>query len=208
MARTNPFAPKLEEVDERKERVRSHMERIYEKNQEFFKAKFKKKYEEKTIKLYRGVGLGVVDTYIPGALESWTTQISTAKKFADMMSRDYRDYTIMTAEVPIQHIFGSFESFGDYWPGEEDLKGKKEYIVMGGTFATTPIYAFDVSRKTEIDKLKTFKEWTLYEGKNSAMKTLKIVTPSMKDFKKVLASGKAAKGVDKREQEIKSSDKT
>lgn len=192
---------------ELREKIKGNFKAIYEKNQEFFRQKFKKKYETKTIKLYRGVGLGVVDTYIPGALESWTTAIGTAKRFAEMMSRQNEDYTILTAEVPIQHIFGSFESFTETWPGEEDLKGKKEYVVMGGTFATTPLYVYDVGRKEPTKELKSFREWALYEGsENMKKKQVTITTPSMPGFAKVLKSGKAALGNDSKEHEARKSE--
>lgn len=195
------------EDPEIKEKIKNNFKTIYEKNQEFFRQKFKKKYETKTIKLYRGVGLSVVDTYIPGALESWTTAIGTAKLFAEMMSNKNEDYTILMAEVPIQHIFGSFESFTETWPGEEDLKGKKEYVVMGGTFATTPLYVYDVVRKEPTKELKSFTEWTLYEGSRiMKKKQVKIYTPSMSGFEKVLKSGKAALGNDPNEHEVRKSE--
>lgn len=192
-------------AESRKNVIQENLSSLYEKSQEFFKKKFGKKYDTKKIKLYRGVGVGLVDNYIPGALESWTTQISTANRFADMMGHK-KGGTILTAEVPIQDIFGSFESLSESFPGEEDLKGKKEYIVMGGTFATTPIYIFDVKRKETKNQLKPFKEWLEENKKMSMGKSIKIVTPSMKDFQKVIASGKSAFGNTHKENELRKPD--
>jgi len=189
-------------VDLSKKKIRTNLESIYEKSQDFFKAKFKKSYENKTITLYRGVGSETVDVYVPGALESWTTQISTAKKFASMMSRSDKSYTILYAEVPIQHIFGSWESFEETWPAEEDLVGKKEYIVMGGTFATTELFRYDSYTKEKTGQLKAFREWFLHEGKNMTDK-IKIMTPSMKGFDKIIKSSSTAKGNDPKENEAR-----
>lgn len=192
----------------RKERLNGHLAGLYEKNQQYYKDKYKKKYDTKMIKLYRGVGVKTVDSYIPGSLESWTTNVSTAKKFANMMSRRNEDYTILVAEVPIKDIFGSWDSFIETWPGEENLKGKKEYIVMGGTFATTPIYKYDTDRKETIKQLNTFKEWVeVNEAKINKEKSIKIVTPSMKGFKNTLNSGKTALGNDPKENEVRKNEK-
>lgn len=188
------------------DRFKSHFTTLYERNQEFFKQKFKKKYEDTTIKLYRGVGISTVDTYVPGALESWTTQVSTAKRFGEMMTSKGNTYTILYAEVPIQHIFGSFESFADTFPGEEDLKGKKEYIVMGGTFATTPIYTFDTDKKVTKNKVTPFKEWVMTEGFGMIKKAIKVMTPSMKGFSKVIKSSNTAKGNDPKENDARKSE--
>ena len=197
------------------ETAKDHLSSLYEKNKKYYKDKYKKNYETKTIKLYRGIGETGVDSYIPGALESWTTNISTAVNFAKMMAPSTYKYgkyvpgtgTVLTAEVPIRDIFGSWDSFDDVWPGEEDLKGKKEYIVMGGTFSTTPLYVVDMRTKTPENQLKTFKEWTYY-GMNESKSTeaLKIITPSMKDFKTIMKSGKAALGNDPKENEVRKKD--
>ena len=117
------------------------------------------------------------------------------------------EYSILVAEVPVQDIFGSWDSFDETWPGEEDLKGKKEYIVMGGTFATTPIYTFDLDKKETIDKVVPFKEWVeIMEATNVKKDAIKIVTPDMKGFDKILKSGKAALGNDPKENEIRKAD--
>lgn len=164
-----------EAYDRKKDLIVSNFAKMYERSQEFFKAKFKKKYDTQVMTLYRGVSIENPLDYVPGALESWTTQLGTAKTFAKMMSRNHRTYTILRTEVPIQHCFGSFESFGDDWPGEEDLKGKKEYIVMGGTFAVSPIYVMDLSDGTE-EIFKTFKEWYMPEAKEEQIKISTKVT--------------------------------
>lgn len=203
----------LDIVRERKDTILSNFEKLYERSQTYYKDKYKKQYDTKTIKLYRGVGLEEIDTYIPGALESWTTNVSTAKLFAEMMAPPPKSYyskkntgSIMMAEVPIQDIFGSWDSFSETWMGEEDLKGKKEYIVMGGTFATTPIYKYDPKSKETYGNVQTFKEWSLYEGKNMKKNGIKITTPSMKGFDKILKSGKAALGNDPKEAEVRKID--
>lgn len=193
-------------IDLKKDDIVTKFENLYNRNQNFYKNKFGKKYEKKTLKLYRGVGINVVDKYIPGAIESWTANVSVAKLFGEMMSSRNEPYTILYAEVPIQHIFGCFESFYDFWPGEEDLKGKKEYIVMGGTFASTPLYVFDTYEKKQTRELSSIREWfNINENRNDDMKKVKIITPSMKNFEKDLKSKKTAKGNDPKENEVRKS---
>jgi len=180
------------------DKIAGNFESIYGKTQSFYKNKMNKKYETAKIKLYRGIGQKDVGTYTPGSLESWTSVVSTAKKFAKMMSDADNEGTILYAEVPIQHIFGSYESFYETWPNEQDLKGKKEFIVMGGTFATTPLYLYDPSTKEKVSTLN-FKEWIeLKESKET--KSIKVVTPSDDGFDP--NDPKAAFGNDPKEEKI------
>lgn len=174
---------------------------IYDETQQYFKEKLKKKYSGYKLKLYRGIGRSVVDSYIPGALESWTTALSTAVRFGKMMQPYNSDegYTILYAEVPIEDIWASWESNKDVWAGEEDLKGKKEYVVMGGTFASNQISVFNTTNKEVGKSLKPFNEWTIMEN----AKKLKIVTPTDPDFVKILNSGTVAKGNDATERDIR-----
>ena len=198
-AQNNKLA--YEAIDDNKDTFNKNLTSLYYRNQEFFKQKFKKKYDNHKVKLYRGIGIRT-NSYIPGALESWTTQLSTAVNFAKMMQRRGDSYTVLYAEIPIQHIFGSWESFAETFEGEEDLKGKKEHIVMGGTFATTPIYEYDVSTK-EVKSMKSFTEWINLEenSKLDKLKRIKIVTPSMPNFKKLF--DKSGKGNDPKENEVR-----
>lgn len=171
--RVQPYGRQDNVFDEyaKSERVKNHFDKMYEKSQEFFKKKYKKKYDTTVIKLYRGLGIEDVSGYAPSTMESWSPLVSTAKRFASMMSRSHRDYTVLYAEVPIQYIIGTYESLGDVFEDDEMLKGKKEHIVMGGAFEHIPIYKYDVNRK----ELKPFKEHVIFEQKNERVP---IVSPS------------------------------
>jgi hypothetical protein len=199
---SNMYSPEnFESEDDKKiehfnDRILSNFEVIYEKSQQFFKEKFKKRYQDKHIKLYRGVALPGIGSYRPGAIESWSTNLSTAKRFASMMSGYKKEPYVLYAEVPIQHIFGSYESFVDTFPGEEDLKGKKEYMVMGGTFSTTPMYLLDI--QTKGTTLLTVREWLSEDiDMNKVVKQVEISKNKGKPTEK------EALGIDPREYEFR-----
>lgn len=88
-----------------------HFQKVYEDTQE--------KLEEETVTLHRGVK-GNVTTH--SKLESWSELKSIANKFDD--------YTL-EAEVDVEDVFATWETLGEMWP-EEDVKGKKEWMVFGG----------------------------------------------------------------------------
>lgn len=187
-----------------KEVLTKQFDQIYAESQEFFKQKYKKKYGGLKLKLYRGVGITNLDTYVPGALESWSLDKSTATRFAKMMGHN-KGSSILEAEVPIEHIWGSYESLRDSFPPESNLKGKKEHIVMGGTFATTQIKATIHGRYSVKEKLFTVKEYfEMLKEQKKEYKILKIVTPSMKGFKNLIS--KAAFGNDMKENQMKEKD--
>ena len=125
--------------------IKSHFDWMYEDCQKFYKEKLKKKYAGKTFKLYRGVGGSDLKRYTPGTIESWTSTISTAKTFAKVMSSGDKQF-VLIAEVPVEGIIGSWEQLagpGDF-PREVDLKGKKEFMVLGGVLKDCEIKAFEV----------------------------------------------------------------
>jgi len=136
---------------------------IYAETQAFLKGKMKKKYDTKLITIYRGVGIpsSKVMNYVPGALESWTTQLGTASTFAKMMSdpRSKDGGTILYAEVPASAIWATYESLSGWFPAEKNLKGKKEHIVLGGVFAKYPIRVYNPKTKSPTDTLISFSEW-------------------------------------------------
>lgn len=182
--------------------IEDNFQSIYNATQQYFKEKLKKKYSGYKFKLFRGIGSDNVETYIPGALESWTTALGTAKTFAKMMSHNGPG-TVMYAEVPVEDIWASWDATSDVWVGEEDLKGKKEYVVLGGTFASTPLNVFNTTSKETGKMLKTFKEWT---SLNESEKTVKIVTPNDENFDKIVNDPSTAKGNDEKERQIRKSD--
>ena len=119
----------------------------------FYKNKFKKKSDpdpdlsQKYVDIYRGVGGW--QEYTPAAVESWTTQQSTANKFGKMMSSrpegsrygSQKEYSLLSSKVPYNDIVWSYESVkGKYgWPDDKELKGKKEFVVMGGALVKSGI---------------------------------------------------------------------
>lgn len=174
-----------EREEEIPEHVLSHFETVYNKTQDFFRETVKN-HENKTVKLYRGIGIKNVDRYIPGALESWSKQKSTANKFAKMMAPDPSDGgTILMAKVPYTAIWGTWESLKPEFPPEDHLKGKKEYIVMGGTFATTEIYVLDKGE----DRVLPFVEWLELKEAEEQGKPVEIVDQEGAETDETTATG-------------------
>lgn len=172
-------SPKLKSEFYSHPRVVKQFETMYDNTQKFYQEKLKKKYEGATVKLFRGIGVDGAKSYVPAPMESWSKDVSTAKAFAKMMGGySSGDGTIMIAEVPIKYIIASYEANADTWLSEADLKGKKEYVVMGGAFNDIPIYTFYTKNKTTGDQLN-FKEYVdMVEGKyDESREQIKIVTP-------------------------------
>jgi hypothetical protein len=83
------------------------------------------KLPDKPATLYRGVR-GRVSTH--NNLESWSELRHIADEFGGERTH------IMKAEVEPTDVFATWETLGDAWP-EEDVKGKKEWMVLGGALA-------------------------------------------------------------------------
>ena len=96
------------------EQTKQNARELYEETQS--------KLPDKPKTLYRGVKSEVT---VHGNLESWTELKYIAKKFGD---------NVMTAEVDPEDVFATWETLGDEWP-EEKVKGKKEWMVLGGGLA-------------------------------------------------------------------------
>ena len=91
--------------------VRSTIRDMYDQTQQSFKDR-----GVETVTLYRGVKSNV---RIPGVVESWTTDLATAKKF--------NGYDIMKMEVSIDRIF--MHSGGPGWKNGK-YGEQYEYMVM------------------------------------------------------------------------------
>ena len=81
--------------------------------------------------LYRGVR-GPMTTH--GNLESWSELKYIAKEFAGDENVRTDLGQVLTAEVDPEDVFCTWETLGDEWP-EEEVKGKKEWMVLGGGLA-------------------------------------------------------------------------
>ncbi len=130
-----------------KTRMAEHFAALKIETEDFYKKKFAKKSDPnpdlsmKTIDVWRGVG-GHFDDYIPAAAESWSAQKSSANKFGKMTaqggrswgSRSEGKYTLVAAKISYNDVLWSYESVkGKYgWPSDKKLKGKKEFVVIGG----------------------------------------------------------------------------
>lgn len=107
---------------------------IYNKTQDFYANK--KVAKTGFTKLYRGVGREVT---VSSPIESWTLNISTAKRFADMMAppitkRGQTQSTGFVLEndkpIPIEKVLMTWESMKGIYPPESELRGKKEVVVI------------------------------------------------------------------------------
>lgn len=171
----------LEDLTYKQPRFTGHFNTMYNKTQEFYRQKLGKKYDGYKFKLYRGIGTYPTHKYIPSTIESWSLELSTAVRFAKMMAKQGAG-TVLYAEVPVTGVIGSYEALDEVFLSDADLKGKKEIMVMGGAFAEVPIYEFNVDGKTPVDKISSFKEFTMMEQVfKENKKQIKIVKPSQKD---------------------------
>jgi hypothetical protein len=94
--------------------------------------KVKNKGVDKPLDLVRGVG-GHSAAYTPGAVESWTTDKRTAERFGKMMSNQKDEYSTLSTRVTHADVLWSWQSAAGKpgWPAEKDLKGKKEFVILG-----------------------------------------------------------------------------
>lgn len=173
--------------------VRSHFQDLYNQTQNFFKEKFGKKYEKKTIKLYRGVGVPNATSYVPAPMESWSTLKSTARKFAKNMSpHGGSGGSVFVSNVPVQYIIMTYQAQSDDWADESELQGEKEHVVLGGAFNEIELKRVDLGDFA----IQTFSEWINESESEKDMKTIKIVKPSERDEHTAL-------GVDPKEPEVR-----
>jgi hypothetical protein len=117
---------------QRSENMRVNLEKLYSETQAFYTQKFKGvDLDRKMLDLYRGVGVTGVETYKPWSVESWSPLPSTAKRFGKMMGGN-KGYTILRAQAPYSSVLFSHEAQKAYWTEEKSLKGKREFVVLGG----------------------------------------------------------------------------
>lgn len=128
--------PKIDGVDVHKNLIHpdaiTYMNRIHTVAKEIHKQKL-----PETISIYRGVGLVIPvskeNPYIPNAIESWTTDINTARKFAhmshvpDAIPHVFRA-TVHRDDILLSHHMGDRMPF---IPPESELEGKEEIIPLG-----------------------------------------------------------------------------
>jgi len=99
------------------EEIKRYAQEIYEETQA--------KLDDEPETLYRGV-YGPITAH--SNLESWSSEKIMAERFAD---DDHENSRVMTARVDPEDVFCTWETLGEEWP-EEDVKGKKEWMVLGG----------------------------------------------------------------------------
>jgi hypothetical protein len=152
-----PGTPKLQAPD----RLVENVKKLKAETEAFYKAKLAKKSDSdpdlssKSIELYRGVG-GHVSAYTPAAAESWSKDKSTATRFGKLMAPNaIEDHTILTTKSNYGNALWTWESAAGKpgWPAESELKGKKEFVLLGGTIK-------DVNAETKSKDLKwNGKKW-------------------------------------------------
>jgi hypothetical protein len=122
------------------DRMAKHLRMLKSETEAFYKAKLASKkmpnpdLSQIPIKLMRGVG-GYVEAYTPAGAESWTTDKSTPKRFGKLMSRSRdKEYSVLETDATYADVLWTYESVHGKpgWPEEKDLKGKKEYVLLGG----------------------------------------------------------------------------
>jgi outer membrane biosynthesis protein TonB len=117
-------------------RMDAHILTLKKETEDFYKAKLKTNdLSTKKITLVRGVG-NHVEAYTPAASESWTTDKNTAERFGKMMSPSIKSgpYSTLETETTMDNVLWTYASAKGQmgWPEEKDLKGKKEFVLLGG----------------------------------------------------------------------------
>ena len=115
------------------------LELLHDETASFYTKKLTKKsnpdpdLSKAFVKVRRGIG-GHFDEYSPAPIESWTTDARTPDRFGKMMASRDMKYSVLSAEVQLDHVLFSYESAAGQpgWPAEEALKGKKEFVILGG----------------------------------------------------------------------------
>ena len=114
-------------------RAVENMRALKAETEAFYRQKFKgADLSTKPLDLVRGVG-GHSTAYTPGSVESWTTDKRTAERFGKMMSNQKDEYSTLSTRVTHADVLWSWQSAAGKpgWPAEKDLKGKKEFVILG-----------------------------------------------------------------------------
>jgi len=179
--------------EEAPESAIDNFKKIYEHTQNYLKTNYAKKYKDGkgTIKLYRGVGepRSKVRAYVPGSIESWTQAKGTANTFASMMSRGDKGGSVLEATVPFDSVFATYESLRGYFPPEENLKGKKEWIIFGGVLKDYPASFADT------DGIISFSEWMKTINEDDMADLIRTITTDDANYQDMMDSGEIAKGI-------------
>jgi hypothetical protein len=144
-----------------KERVSQHLLKLKKSTEDFYKKKFGKKKADsfdlstKELVAVRGVG-GKIAAYLPSPVESWSADKSTANRFGKQMAKKEGEFyssgpkyfTVLRTKVTYADVLFSYETMKDVpgWPVEKRLKGKKEFVLFGGSLQNTEAEVFHVSR--------------------------------------------------------------
>lgn len=88
------------------------------------------------IEIYRGIGIDNKNfKYIPHALESWSTDINTARRFANMSHKQDTIPAVFKATIHKNDLFSSYHGtktrIASIIPPEDTLIGKEEHIPFG-----------------------------------------------------------------------------
>lgn len=113
-------------------RAVTNMQRLKTSTEDFYKRKLRTDdLTTKPIELQRAIG-GHIDAFTPGGLESWTRDSRTVDRFGKLMEKK-GEYSALRTTVTYDDVLWSYESAKDRpgWPVEKDLKGKREFVLIG-----------------------------------------------------------------------------
>lgn len=128
-------------IDTYSDRAVENMKLLKKETEEFYKAKFAKgkvveiDLSTKPLVLGRGVAAGNLEVYAPASIESWTTDKATVTRFSKMMQTARAPNRLaLSTKATYDDILWSYEVAAQKmgWPAELELKGKKEFVLLGG----------------------------------------------------------------------------
>lgn len=151
----------------RTESVQSTLAEIYRYTQSVINPKNSTKLVKK---LHRGVNVKDPKYYTPGVMESWSTSISSARRFSSK---------VLISKVPLYGVFSTTDALlKEGSPISDSTRStvrsylkEKEWMVLGGIFATAPVMY-------EANSVTIVTEWLLRENEEVDGERVKILTPA------------------------------
>lgn len=151
----------------RTESVQSTLAEIYRYTQSVINPKNSTKLVKK---LHRGVNVKDPKYYTPGVMESWSTSITSARRFSSK---------VLISRVPLYGVFSTTDALlKEDSPISDSTRStvrsylkEKEWMVLGGIFATAPV-------TYEANSVTIVTEWLLRENEEVDGERVKILTPA------------------------------
>lgn len=163
-----------------------HLNKLYFESNEYF---VQQGYDlDDYITLYRVVALDNVKGYTPAPVESWSGDFKTILKYSKTIQNRLESKNITNKEVIIlkiaaryRDLLGCAKQFEteNFFVDERSIGVKDEYIVLGGSLYTSPVYM--IRNLSSFETIDTFENYL-------NIKNLSIINEDSNKFKYYLAN--------------------